>query len=135
MQWLIDILAAKVIAEIGIPPCYIDRGSYAEEDFALGDLTADGNWYELDLSAIVPAGTTAVVIRIKAHNTFAARFIRFRPHSTTSNLYTCEFRTQVAGLRNNANPVIGVDADRKIDYMFQGADWLSFDLVVRGWWL
>ena len=62
MQWLIDIIAAKVIATIGIPPVYIDRGDPASWDFGTGQLIEDFQWHTYSLASIVPAGASAVAL-------------------------------------------------------------------------
>ena len=54
---------------------YYDRGDPATVDFGLGDLTTDGTWRDLDLSSIVPDGTTAVAIFIHINDDDANRSI------------------------------------------------------------
>ncbi|GAI35317.1 unnamed protein product, partial [marine sediment metagenome] len=49
MQWLIDL----IIETIGVPPCYIDRGSFFGPDFTQVSLPARAVWTELDLSGII----------------------------------------------------------------------------------
>jgi len=131
MQWLIDL----IIESIGVPPVFIDRGDYVLNDFENGDFTIDGNWHELDLSGIIPEGTSAVVIRCGFHCDFVSWMFKVRKAGTTSLLRTSVGIQNVAGVKNSPNPTIGVSSSRKIEYNFEPAANLAVGILVRGWFL
>lgn len=131
MQWLIDL----VIEAIGIPPVYVDRGDYQTYDFKTTDFTQDTAWHELDLSAIVPAGASAVKFHLKTRNTTVATFMRFRKHGHTGDEYRCTNRTQVSNIAFGFYLVVGVDSDRKIDYYVKTPNFTAIHITVQGWWL
>ena len=43
---------------------FIDRGDFSGTDFSESTFTAVASWADLDLSSIIPAGTTAVLITL-----------------------------------------------------------------------
>lgn len=135
MQEIINILAAKVIAEIGIPPVYIERYPSPVGDFGEGDLTLDGNYHTLDLSAIVPAGVSAINLSVKVRTDIAASYVRFRHPDDTRDTGRCVLRTQLAGIDFRMVWCQGCDANRHVEYAFNNVVWDSIALVVRGWWL
>lgn len=135
MQWLIDIINEQMAAYLGIPPVYVDRGDYQDTDYAVGDFTQDNNWYELDLSTIVPAGAAAVKLHVKTRNNNVGTYLRFRKHGHTGNTYRCTNRTQVANVIIGHYLVVSLDAGRKIDYYVAVPAFLGINLTVQGWWL
>lgn len=131
MQWLIDL----VIEAIGIPPTYVHRGDPADWDFILGDLTTDDAWHELDLSAIVPEGASAVHLHVVVNNANVAAVIQFRDTSQ-SDVYNVAFCKQfVAAVSNHYDIVQKIDSNRKIDYNAVTVGWAGLYISVRGWWL
>ncbi|MBA7670357.1 hypothetical protein ES703_78502 [subsurface metagenome] len=135
MQWLIDILAAKVIAEIGIPPVYVERYPSPVGDFDQNDFTLDGNYHTLDLSAIVPAGVSAINLSVKVRTDIAASYVRFRHPDDGRVTGRCILRTQVAGMDFRMVWCQGCDVNRHVEYSFNNVVWDSVAFVVRGWWL
>lgn len=138
MQWLINLVAERVINTIGVPPCYIDRGDPAIVDFIIGAFTTDGNWHELDLSAIVPENAKAIsaTVNLKAGNVLSEFGIRI--HGNANDESRSRAIIQVADLLFAADFICGVNTDRKIDYK-STPDFLSIwgiiDLTIKGWWL
>lgn len=131
MQWLADL----IIEKIGIPPTFIDRGDPAVEDFVFGDFTLDDGWHELDLSGIVPAGATAVLLFTHARADATAKVFRWRKHGNVNAIASPALRTVVANLYHYCNNVVAVDADRKIDYMGTFATFDDLRTAILGWWL
>lgn len=131
MQWLIDL----IIEAIGIPPTFIDRDHLNVADFNIADLTQGSVWTELDLSGIIPTNASAVLLHVRGTNTAIEEIIRFRPHWQTAHKYRCQLRTAVANVGGNANPVVAVDSERKIEYYMSGINWSLVWFTVHGWWL
>lgn len=134
MQWLIDLVAEKVIAEIGIPPVYIDRGDPVDFDWNHTTLILDNNWHTLDLSGIVDPNAKAVLIRGFMESSVALRTIIFRRHGITNEPLQSIMSTQVANLPNYLQKVVALSTDLKIEYKARTGPWNFFFLVISGWW-
>lgn len=130
MQWLIDL----VIEAIGIPPTFIDRGDPAAPDFDATDLTKDAAWHELDLSAIVPEGATAVTLAILTHAAAVQNQLYFRRAGNTDAVNIAAVTTVIVGLLQTNDFVVAVDEDRKIEYSLTALNWNIIFITVKGWW-
>lgn len=113
---------------------FIDRGDTADDDFTVGDFTKDGNWHELDLSGIVPAGAKSVLFKFFYMSTGASNICIFRTLGNTNDSNVSVAATQVANVLHSLDIVIPLDADRKIEYQFQSGTWLVAVFTVKGWW-
>lgn len=135
MQWLIDLVAERVIATIGIPPTYIDRGDPAAIDYTVGDFTRDDTWRELDLSAIVPEGATAVALTLVFNYGATNRHAYFRKNGNANDIIFTGLTNPVATLDYIGDLVCAVSSDRKIDYKISTGIGMVVNLSVKGWWL
>ena len=113
-----------------------DRGNLTGYDFEVGDLTTDGNWHDLDLSSIIPAGTTAVILRVSIDDDVAGRVIIFRTNGNTDATYN------IHSVKNfNANQVatedviVTCDENRVIEYQATNTTITTLNIVVSGWWV
>lgn len=131
MQWLVDL----IIAAIGIPPCYVSRGDYTTFDYNQFDLDDDGNWHELDLSGIIPAGATAVKLHCKLRGDTIEGKLRLRPGGYVAGEVRCTLRIQVVNITVGAFITVGLSTDRKIEFEYTGADFGPRTITVQGWWL
>lgn len=131
MQWLIDL----VIEAIGIPPCYVDRGDPAAIDFSGAQLIADGAYHELDLSAIVPKGASAVHLALKLIHSAAGVLIRVREAGNVNEINVSSLFIQVTWIARYHDPIIKIGTDRKIEYKLSNVAWIEKGLTVRGWLL
>lgn len=134
MQWLIDIIAQRVIDTIGIPPCYIDRGDPAAQDFSIADFILGDGWHELDLSVIVPAGAKAVLLRQSFSTSTAQEAAMLRTAGNVNMFNTSFHLTQMASDVIGDDVTVALSDDRKIEYRLS-VNTTSFYLTVRGWWL
>jgi hypothetical protein len=134
MQWLIDIIAQRVIETIGIPPCYVSRGDPSDWDFTDATLTADGSYHELDLSSIVPAGATFIVARFSMSYFTPGSAGMFRKLGHTGGMNVSVRATQSANIVFADDILVEVSEDRKIEYRFSSNP-NSIYFSVRGWWL
>lgn len=131
MQWLIDL----IIEAIGVPPCYIDRGAFGPNDFTQADLIQDGTWRELDFSAIVPDGATAINLHWTAQDAAIGKILYIRPAGDTTTIGTCMIRSQVANLGYGAYTPMSISADRKVEYRCAAPGYTILTFKIRGWWL
>lgn len=135
MQWLIDLIAEKVIETIGVPPCYIDRGDHGPIDWDITSMIVDGADHDLDMSSIIPAGATAVNLHLVGASTTITDIFLLRPKSHPRVFGSCTIRPQIAGHDFGERRVVGVDPDRIMTYKFTGVGWTNLKINVKGWWL
>ncbi|KKM89899.1 hypothetical protein LCGC14_1243990 [marine sediment metagenome] len=113
---------------------YVYRGDPATGDFALVDMTVDGAWHELDLSAIVPSNARAVNLIISGVNAAAYQTFTIKKNGQTNNFNVGGVITPAAGVAGFGNSVISIGSDRKLEYNFNNTTWTGFMLTVMGWW-
>jgi len=114
---------------------FVDRGDCEFQDFSYADFNQDGNWHELDLSGIVPAGATAVCFWFDGFSNTVESHVAFR---TKGNVHLGNYSdviAQVAGVLIRHDCIVPVGPDRIIEYAFHTNDWDFMGLVVKGWWL
>jgi hypothetical protein len=106
-------------------------------DFTQADFPDDDDaWHDLDVSSIVPAGTTLVVFRLAILATEANKKLRIRPKGTSwGNNTAPSLRTQVANLGIDGLMVCPVDSNRYIQYSAQATTWSAINMVVMGWFI
>lgn len=134
MQWLIDIVVERVIAELGIPPVFIDRGDVAAFDWEWNNHLFFPAIFDLDLSGIVPSGASAVLIGLNYTRAAAGTFLRFRTKGNVNWHNAALGRVVVANIEDNSNIIVALNADRIIEANIGGI-WIVVEIIVRGWWL
>jgi hypothetical protein len=92
------------------------RGQLSDWDFAVGDLTTDGNWHELDWTGKVPSGTVAVYISGMLSDDVANTYIFFG-----ENGYTPIYNIKRQYVPAANQPIglgfwVGLDANLKCKY-------------------
>lgn len=117
------------------PPIFVDRGDPAAVDFAVGDLTKDGAWHDLDLSGIIPAGASGVLLRvlISANALHKIVFIRKKGNANDENSFLAI--TGAAGVLLANDGVVPLPASRILEYNITVAVWVTLNFTVAGWWL
>lgn len=118
----------------GLIEMYVDRGDPAAYDYAKEDLTLDGAWHDLDLSAIVPAGAKAVLLIGHVQGNAVDWEIIFRKNSQTNEINHGGMETLRANIERCRIMIVACDANRVIEYKADNQAWDNLDLAVRGWW-
>lgn len=114
---------------------YVDRGDPSSWDFSKTDFTTDGEWHILNLSSIVPEGTTIVHLSVYAYNAYNESWIFF----CKKGIVNREFNREPMHLQHGGNIEyyqsmwVACDSDRKIEYWMTNRDWGKIDVLVRGW--
>jgi len=115
---------------------YVDRGDPDTGwDFALGDLTTDDTWNDLDLSSIVPAGAVAVNLAIQINDDISDSSIHFRKNGNINADTIISSRTQVASIILEKSFIVGCDTDRIVEYNANAVTWVTINIMVLGWWI
>ena len=114
---------------------YVARADVATWDFDTTSLTQDGAWHTLNLSAIVPAGAKAVVLRLGASHSSAGRYFRVAQLGYTQSASGANVATQVANIINEQTATFAMNTARTLSYWAASGTWSSIRVCVLGWWI
>ncbi len=118
----------------GLVDMYVDRGDPAAYDFAVGDFTKDGTWYDLDLSGIIPVSAKAVLLEFDIETVNREKHIRIRKYGNANVINHQDIETFNGGIHQSGSVIVAVDYNRIIKYNIDVATWTELDMVIRGWW-
>lgn len=113
--------------------CYVDRGDPATFDYAIGDLTEDDAWHDLDLSAIVGTGAKAVHLLVVYTADTVAKSAKFRKNGNSNELNISDARCQVANVSVTGDFVVALDTNGVIEYYLDSTETTACNILVRGW--
>jgi hypothetical protein len=108
------------------------RGEVASPDKVQAGLTCNGIWYDWDLSAIIGAGSVAVLLIVEYYHSSAIRTIHFRKKGWTTGANYPGTHVQAAGMWNDANIWVPCDVNRVIQYNGSGT-FTSINIYVQAW--
>lgn len=116
---------------------YVDRGDPAAVDWALGALTTDAAWHDLDLSSIIPLAAAECPVHFSImvkDNDGADSWVQIRTNGNANAISALSARTQVAAAVNFvADGFVVCDASRLVEYCAANVTWNTIDITVRGW--
>jgi hypothetical protein len=112
---------------------FADRGDPSSLDKTTW--TADGNWYDWDLSAVVPAGAKAVLLWILVSDDAANSTFKLRKNGNSNAVNFAEIYTQVSGVFNTGDFIVACDSNRVIEYNATNTTWTDIQAVIKGWFL
>jgi len=117
-----------------LAPHWVDRGDPSAYDFTAGDFTQDNNWYDLDLSSIVPAGAVAVLLRVGMQDATTDTQVSFRKNGN-SNVYNAGvFKTVEANIDISGELMVFCDTNRVIEYRVSQS-LTALNVLVMGWYI
>lgn len=111
------------------------RPDFADHDFILGDFTADNGWHALDLSAIIPKNTIAIIVCMGLNENAGDMLIRFRPKGYTGVYTMPRIETVFADTTAVVNFMLGVSSDRQIEYKISTSTWAIIEMDILGWFI
>jgi len=132
MQHLIDLIAARVIATIGVPPVYVDRGDIAASDWLVGDFTRDNAWHDLNLSGVIPSGLSLVHFRCFILSTVVNKAAMFRTKGNSNEINMHKFWVPVASMWHQMDFMIPPSVDNKVQYRISSTDITGMSLSIVG---
>ncbi|MBA7524181.1 hypothetical protein ES705_16318 [subsurface metagenome] len=112
---------------------WYDRGDLTNYDYQSVDLTKDGFYQLLDLSAIIGTGKKLLCIRVRINDSAGGKAAKFRTYGNEYETNMGVAYTQVANKTCEQNVWVYCDIDGKIEYAFDSATWNVIALCVRGW--
>jgi hypothetical protein len=113
----------------------VDRGDPSPRDFSVANLITDGFWRDLNLSAIIPAGATFVLLRVILFDDAVNTIIQFRKNGNTNDCNTTGLRTQVANVETQGDLIVALDSNRIIKYQTSITTITYVYITVAGWWI
>ncbi len=116
-------------------PNVVDRGDPASPDFNIFSFTADENWHDLDLSSIVPAGATWVLLRLLLLTNAQNGIMYLKKGGNTSEYSGAGYGTPYSAYEVYGDLWLQVGSTRVIEYWLSSGDWLAIGLTVKGWYL
>jgi len=112
---------------------FVDRGDPAAVDKVKADFITDNTWRDLDLSAIVPAGAKAILIRIHLYGTTATAFCSLRKNGNTNAINVSTTYLYATPGRTKDDVWVIPDSNRLIEYCISNITWTTIELTVGGW--
>jgi len=107
---------------------FVKRG---DSNWDISSLTHDSNWHELDISSVVSADAKSVLLAVEINDSTTNRQVALRQNGYT--YVEGELRVLVSNVSNNAHFVIGLDADKKIEY-YVSSGVNQVRMKVLGWY-
>jgi len=111
----------------------VDRGDPSDWDWTTGDFTIDGDYYDLDCSAIVPAGATAICFFLNFQHSTAGKSLYFSKKGNQYEINCQAFTCLSPTTRHLVNFTVFCDANRVIQYRGPAQVFSLITLVVTGW--
>ena len=112
---------------------FVERADPAAYDYTVASFTTDGTWRDLDLSAIVPAGAVAALIKTQLKDDAAGSYFQYRKNGDSNAISTKTARTQVADVTIESEYIVWLDANRVAEYRGSNTTFTDINVVVCGW--
>lgn len=113
---------------------YVGRGDPSTVDFDKDDLTQDGNYHDLDLSAIIPKNIKLLILRLTVNTLEASISGMFRTKSNSNEINVEQFYTLVGGNPRYFTFLLSPNSSRIIEYKLGSASWSVCNITICGWW-
>lgn len=108
------------------------------DDFTQATLTDNVNtWTDIDLSSIVPVGTTSVLIKLYLKESVGDKYFQLRKNGQSGTYQCPTFYIQVANKPLGELPIVEVDSSRKIEFNtnLTPSSWTNINILVVGYWI
>lgn len=110
------------------------RADIADYDWDVTDFPNAGQWYDLDLTSIVPEHTKAVLLRGVMRSTTTGKYFILRRKGYTQGKVSSYIDVSVANTFERGEMVVGVGPDRIIQGQRNNVNVDTIFAVVKGWW-
>lgn len=112
---------------------FVNRGDPNDEDYDLSELTRDGAYHDMNISAIVGAAVRLVLLRVRGNANAADKVFKFKTKGQTNDYNIAEGRSQVANVTIAGDFWVLTDASGVCEYNFDTAFANSIFITVGGW--
>jgi len=114
---------------------FVDRGDPTAVDWNRDSLSANDTWAELDLSSIVPAGATLVLLRVSIYPTGVGKELRFRKNGNANAINFTRVAGLVATELHSQDMFVKTDSNRVVEYFKSADGFNALSVTVGGWWI
>ena len=118
---------------------FIDRGNPTAYDYnetgSKAVLNTDETWHDLDLSAIVPAGAKAVLIRLETCDDELGSEFKLRKKGNSNEYNIVNTNTMVASAKHPWTVVVACDSNRVVQYFGANRAFIYIRVVITGWFI
>lgn len=121
--------------EIPLDNRYVDRGDPVATDWDEGDLTADGTYYDLDLSGIVPSNAVVINILGRVEDDVVDVSMSLRKNGNVNTGASTVIKTLIADKSNYQTMIVACDANQVIEYRLSNNVFTRARITILGWWL
>lgn len=123
--------------ELNLSEVFIDRGDPGTNDYTHANLTGDSTWRDMDLSSIIPAGATAVLLRTTMYDESGTGMtLYFRKNGNSNTINIGGNSVQVITLTNKPeDTLVALDSNRKIEYWLSSTATDSISVNVAGYFM
>lgn len=108
------------------------RTPAASPDKTQANLNQTAAWYDIDLSAIVPAKATAIIFVVQGVMNAAGNMIQFRKNGDATTSNKAQLQAEANTRWNSVQLTVECDTGRTIEYS-QTTIWDQLNLTVQGW--
>lgn len=112
---------------------YADRGDPSDIDFSA--LTTDASWHDLDLSAIVPSGAKAVILRVYIQDDAVGTYLAFRKKGNSNGKVILQVFTQATNAAIEAQGIVPCSTARVVQYTGSNTAFSDIRIVILGWFI
>lgn len=113
---------------------FVDRGDNAAWDITTGDITADGNYNNWDISGVIDSDAKAVLIAGTIKDGVAGLVVKLREDGNSNDRNASELRTQVANVNMSSDAIIPVGPSGILEINAAPTTWSTIAFSVKGWW-
>ncbi len=109
-----------------------DKGDSSAVDFTQANLTTDGTWRDLDLSAKIPKGIKWVILAVELKDDAASSSLSFRKNGYYNTNNISQIATQVANVSTYGDLIVQVDKDGKVEYKTSNVVFTTINIKIKG---
>jgi hypothetical protein len=124
---------AREAGTTAYPSGMVDRGDPSGQDWIKTAFTADGNWYDLDCSSIVPDGARFIWFKVSHANSAAQETFALRKNGNSNIYNTAKWSTALNSILIGTQ-VVACDTNRVVEYQAtNGGTWGSLNVLITAW--
>lgn len=129
------ICVTEGTAKVGfIQNNFVDRGDAAADDYELADLTEDGSFNDLDLSAIVPPSAVLILLKVGYQTNTLSKAAQFRKAGNSNAYNISQIIPVVVDVITYQDIEVPCDASQVIEYSLASTETTETNITVKGWW-
>ena len=114
---------------------FVSRGDPSVVDFDKDDLTSDGGYHDLDLSAIIPKNTKLILLRVKCESSLGTLDLMVRKKGNTNEINSDYNIIAITDVPSYQTLLVVPNNDRVIEYKTTFGTYTVLNITVGGWFV